>query len=228
MSGTLPLVRLLQLASPALPVGAYTYSQGLEQAVEAGIVRDEATAKTWMADALAWSVGRWEAPVVARMHRAWQAGDDEAVARLDAEFVASRETAELRAETLQMGHSLVRLLVELPAFADVGDWRTRLLARPEPAFPTAWSAAAVAWASTVEDAVAAYLWSWLENQAMAALKCVPLGQSSGQRLLSELGARIPEVARGACDAQAAFANFAPGLAIASSLHETQYTRLFRS
>jgi urease accessory protein len=225
----IPLVRLLQLASPALPVGAFTYSQGLEQAVDAGVVRDEATAQRWIGDALGWSVGRWEAPVVAALHRAWCAGDAATVARLDRDFVASRETLELRAETLQMGHSLARLLVDLPAFADLDGWRGRLSALPDPAFPTAWTAAAVAWGASAEDSVVAYVWSWLENQVMAAVKSVPLGQSAGQRLLASLGARIPAIAADACARdETRFANFAPGLSLASAVHETQYSRLFRS
>jgi urease accessory protein len=229
MTRTLAFVRLLQLASPALPVGAYTYSQGLEQAVDAGIVRDEAGALRWIGDALALAVGRWEAPAVVRLHAAWADADDATIVRIDREFVASRESAELRAETLQMGHSLVRLLADLPAFADVPGYRARLVALREPAFPTVWSAAAAAWRAERDEAVAAYLWSWLENQAMAVIKAVPLGQSAGQRLLATLGARIPDLVAEALQRdEDAFGNFAPGLAIASAAHETQYTRLFRS
>jgi urease accessory protein len=229
VSGSLALVRLLQLASPALPVGAYTYSQGLEQAADTGVVRDEAGARRWIGDGLTFVVARWEAPLVASLHRAWSAGDDATVGRLDLEFVASRETSELRAETLQMGHSLRRVLRELPAFASLERWPGRLDALAEPAFPTAWSAAAAAWEVAERDAVVAYLWSWLENQAMAAIKCVPLGQSAGQRLLADLGARLPALAEEACGLhEPAFANFAPGAAITCAAHETQYSRLFRS
>jgi urease accessory protein len=143
--------------------------------------------------------------------------------------VASRETAELRAETLQMGHSLARLLLDLPAFADVPGFGGRLRALREPAFPTVWSAAAAAWHIGGDEALAAYLWSWLENQTLAAIKAVPLGQSAGQRILAELGARIPDrVAHALACGDDDFANFAPGLALASATHETQYSRLFRS
>lgn len=229
MTGSLPLVRLLQLASPALPVGAYTYSQGLEQAVDAGNVHDEATAQAWIGDVLQWNVARWEAPAVARLHDAWIGNDDAALARLDREWVASRETAELRAESLQMGHSLARLLLDLDAFVAVPGYRERLASLIEPAFPTAWSAAAAAWEVPARDAVAAYVWSWIENQVMAAVKLVPLGQSAGQRLLATLGARIPALANAALACgERDFANFTPGLALASAAHETQYSRLFRS
>jgi len=226
---SLPLVRLLQLTSPALPVGAYTYSQGLEWAVESGAVTDEATAARWIGDALSDSLAQWEAPLVAALFAAWHTGDDARVAALNADFNASRETMELRAETVQMGWSLLRLLAELAAFTERPGWRTRLLAVDEPAFPTVWTAAAAAWDIDAAAALTAYLWMWLENQVMAAVKAIPLGQSAGQRLLASLGTRIPELAaRAAVLPEAQWSNFSPGLAIASSLHEAQYTRLFRS
>ncbi|HRK12006.1 urease accessory UreF family protein [Thauera sp.] len=225
----LPLLRLLQLASPALPVGAYTYSQGLEWAVESGVVAREADAAAWIGDLLEWSVARFEAPLLASQLAAWACGEDGEVARLNDDFLASRETAELRAETLQMGWSLVRLLTELDAFAALPGWRARLLALDTPCFPTAWSAAAAAWQVPADQALAAYLWAWAENQVMAALKAVPLGQSAGQRLLAMLGERIPALVGQALELpEARWSNYTPGLAIASSRHETQYTRLFRS
>ena len=225
----LPWIRLLQLASPTLPVGAYTYSQGLEWAVESGVVRDEAGAARWIGDLLEWGMGRFEAPLVGQLIAAWGAVDDARVVSLNADFIASRESSELRAETLQMGYSLVRLLTGLDTFAAVPGWRGRLVAVPEAAFPTAWSAAAAAWQVPPDMALCAYLWSWLENQAMAAIKLVPLGQSAGQRLLAALGERIPAVvARAATLPEDDWSNFTPGLALAASRHETQYTRLFRS
>lgn len=228
-AGLLPLLRLLQLASPALPVGAYTYSQGLEWAVDSGAVKGEADALGWIGDLLEWSLARFEAPLLARQLEAWAAGDDAELARLNDDFLASRETAELRAETLQMGWSLAKLLAELDAFAALPGWRARLLAIETPAFPTAWSAAAAAWQLAPQPALAAYLWAWTENQVMAALKAVPLGQSAGQRLLATLGERIPRLAALAASLpEARWSNYTPGLALASSRHETQYTRLFRS
>ncbi|MBA4742414.1 MAG: urease accessory protein UreF, partial [Azoarcus sp.] len=153
----LPLVRLLQLASPALPVGAYTYSQGLEWAVENGSVKNEAGTAQWIGDALAHNLARFEAPLAAALMQAWNDGDDARVADLNADFNASRETMELRAETVQMGYSLVRLLLGLDAFAAQPGWRDRLLAVDEPAFPTAWTAAAAAWQVPADQAIAAYL-----------------------------------------------------------------------
>lgn len=204
------LARLLQLASPTLPVGAYSYSQGLEAAIEAGYVKDAATAREWIADVLELSVARMEAPVLrAQIAAPTQERNDF--------FVATRETAELRAETLQMGQALAKLLGELNVAMPV----------KEPAFPTAFALAVRHWEIEPREAVVAYLWSWLENQVMAAVKAVPLGQTAGQMILLDLGARLEGLANLQLE-EASWSNFAPGLAFLSSRHETQYSRLFRS
>jgi urease accessory protein len=229
MIGDLGWLRLLQLASPALPVGAFTYSQGQEQAIAAGIVHDEPSAAAWIRDALRFGLARWELPVQGWLHEAWLRGDMARVQRLDAEFRASRETAELRAETLQMGHSLARLLRELPAFRGEGDFDARLAALQAPSYPTVWAAAAAAWRVPAGAALEAYAWSWLENQVLAAVKTVPLGHSAGQRLQADIAADIPGLANRAREAtEDDVGNWNPGLALASATHETQYSRLFRS
>ena len=223
MNPTLP--RLLQLASPALPVGDYTYSQGLEWAVESGLVHDQASALAWIAALLEEGIGCFEAPLTGQLQRAWAAAEHAEIERLNADFLASRESSELRAETVQMGYSLRRLLHELDDFAlpEVFD------ALPEVSFPVGWALAAAAWEIAVVDSLTAYLWSWCENQMMAALKAVPLGQAAGQRILLALGGRLPAVVQQALELpEERWSNFAPGLALASSRHETQYSRLFRS
>lgn len=218
------LIRLLQLASPTLPVGSYTYSQGLEWAVESGTVQNESAALAWIGDCMAFGGARFESVYLAHMIKAWLAEDQSQLLVLNGDFVASRESAELRAETLQMGYSLARLLTDLDDFPV-----QQLTAFSEPSFPLAWSCAAAAWKIPVEDALTAYLWAWTENQVMAAVKAVPLGQTAGQRLLLELGGRLPGFA---CDAARASldsaCNYLPAFAIASCRHETQYSRLFRS
>lgn len=217
------LARLLQLASPTLPVGAYTYSQGLEWAVESGVIRDEASALQWIGDMLQGSVGCFEAPLLAQMSAACAAQDLARLTQLNARYLASRESAELRAETLQMAYSLLRLLDELGTEA--------ILARQlsTPTFPAVWASVAQAWEIEAEDALSAYFWSWIENQTMAALKTVPLGQSAGQRILLALGQEIAALTLQARTLQEIdYSNFAPGFAIACSRHETQYSRLFRS
>ena len=218
------LIRLLHLTSPTLPVGAYSYSQGLEWVVETGAVKSEAAALDWIGECLESGVARFEAVYLAHMLAAWAQDDTARLAQLDDEFTASRESAELRAETLQMGHSLTRLLTDLGGFP-----AARLAAFGQPSYPLAWSCAAAAWGIPVQDAVAGYLWAWAENQVMAAVKAIPLGQTAGQRMLLALGQRIPSLAEAAAAAELeATCNVLPAFAIACSCHETQYTRLFRS
>jgi urease accessory protein len=221
------LPRLLALASPALPVGAFSYSQGLEWAVEEGIVRDEVTAVDWIGSLLEFNLGRFEAPMLARLMEAWAGRDSAALAEANAIYLASRESAELRAETVQMGYSMVRLLGDLPDFPQ--QVCAALAQLSEPSFPAAWSGAAAAWGIAPEAAVVAYLWAWAENQTLAALKAVPVGQSAGQRMLYVLGERLLPVARRALALETeCWSNLAPGFAIAGCRHETQYSRLFRS
>lgn len=214
------LARLLQLASPALPVGAFSYSQGLEWAVEVGTVIDEASALAWVGDQMEWNLGRYEVPLLVRMMAAHKVGAGDTVSELDALYLASRESAELRAETLQMGHSLRKLVEDLLLPVAVPQ---------RPTFPAAWSALAAHWDIAPEEAATAWLWSWAENQVMAALKAVPLGQAAGQRILLELGRRIPSLVADALSlGDEDLSNFAPGFAISCARHETQYSRLFRS
>jgi urease accessory protein len=221
------LARLLQLASPALPVGAYSYSQGLEAATEAGIVRDAASAKGWIGDVLTYAVARLEAPVWWRLHAAWSAAALRQVERWNELFRVTRETAELRAETLQMGYSLQRLLLEIGEFDE--ESMAQLRAVTDITFPAAFAFAVVKWEIPARSALIAYLWAWLENQVMAALKSVPLGQTDGQRLLLSLAVLLPGIADRACAlGDEDLCNYAPGFAILCSQHETQYSRLFRS
>lgn len=222
---TLALIRLMQLASPALPVGAYTYSQGFELAVWENIVNDESSTMDWIRGLLHGPMGHFEAPVLACLYRAWQKNDLTAVQRLNGEYLASRETSELRAETVQMGYSLKRLCVALPDVA----LPVLLETEPEPAFPMVFSALAVAWSISCQDTLAGYLFSWCENQVVTAVKTVPLGQTAGQRLLVQLGTQLPAIAETAMMLpESEWSTGAPGFAIACCRHETQYSRLFRS
>lgn len=221
------LARLLQLASPALPVGAYSYSQGLESAVEAGLVADAAAAGRWIEDVMELSMARMELPVLLHLQAAWHANNAAAVAHWNALFLASRESGELRAETVQMGYSLARLLPQIDD--KISNKNKYLYEEEEIAFPTAFACAAAHWKIEPQQAAVAYLWSWLENQVMAAIKSVPLGQTDGQRMLARLGARLASVAAEAAQRQdEELGAFVPGLALLSSRHETQYSRLFRS
>ena len=223
----LSLARLLQLSSPTLPVGACSYSQGLEWVVEQGIVTNENTASQWIEQVLQQNIASFEAPWLVRLMVAWEAMDLDQLTMLNEDYIASRETGELRAETLQMGYSMTKLLDDLPDFPK--EFCKPLKAMGQVSFPTAWNCAAAAWKINVKESLTAYLWAWLENQVMAAVKAVPLGQTSGQKMLMDLGGMLPVIVEQAMTMDdAMISNFAPGFAIASSRHEMQYSRLFRS
>jgi urease accessory protein len=216
------LLHLLQFASPALPIGGYSYSQGLETAIDRGAVTDTASAREWIAGCLADVIARWEAPLLWRLMHAFDTGDDAAVALWSERFIASRDSAEFRAEAIQMGYSLTRLLAEL-GVADVarlGD---------EVALPTAFACAVSALGIPHREALLAMLFSWAENQLLVCVKSVPLGQVAGQRLLLSLA---PDLDRAASAAQVIadddMSNWSPGLSMLSMRHEVQHGRLYRS
>jgi urease accessory protein len=224
--GPLALVRLLQLASPALPIGAYSYSQGLEAMIDARAVRDGPSAERWIGDVLEHVMADGEAAVLWRLVRACESADEGRFREWNGWYRVSREARELRAETEQMGGSLVRLVSDLGILDDRG----RALATRAPiTLPGAFALAARALGIAGESVLIAYLTSWLENQVLVAVKALPLGQVAGQRMLHALGARIPTVAtRASALADEDVVSFAPGLALASMRHEAQYSRLFRS
>jgi urease accessory protein len=221
------LLQLMWLASPALPVGGFSYSEGLEAAVEAGLVTTEARAADWLVDQLHLSLARCDLAVASRAFKAWQRGDDATLAELNDWVVRTREAAEMRLQTEQMGRSLVEWLKN----RGVEDARVARLAalKPAPTWPVAFALAAAQTGAPLREALLAFCFGWAENMMQAALKAVPLGQSAGQRVLSRLSAAIPD----AVDHAMALADserqaFTPMLAILSARHETQYSRLFRS
>ncbi len=223
----LELVRLLQLASPALPIGAYSYSQGLEWMIETRVVCDAATAQQWIGDMLELAMAPGEAAVVWRTLDALARDDLQALAQWNAWHRASRETRELRAETEQMGASLLRLAADLELIDRAAQTHFDRLAPVT--LPAAFAIMARALGVPARDALVGYLASWLENQVLVVVKGIPLGQVAGQRLLHALGTGIPPAAQCAMTIDDDdVASFAPGLALASARHEVQYSRLFRS
>ena len=223
----LALSRLLQLASTMLPVGAYSYSQGLEWAVESGVIHDAESTQAWVSDVLQIYQRSFELPVLYRLCQAWEAGDAEAVSQWDMFFKVGRDTAESLAETRQMGYSLCRLLNDLQQFP--ADFIARLNAINTPAFPTVYAGIGCFWQIPATDLLHAYAWSWIENQVSAAMKTVPLGQVAGQKILLSLGQIVPGIVTQAMQLEEdEISNFAPALSMAGCLHETQYSRLFRS
>jgi urease accessory protein len=218
------LLRLLQLVSPALPIGGYNFSQGLEYAIEAGWVRDEPSALGWISGLMGASIGTLDVPVLRRLHQAWSSNDLEAVDRWSRFLIASRETSELRAEDRHLGRSLAKVLAEV-GVPNARGWQTR----SDATFATTFSLGCTYWHVGADQCAWGYLWAWAENQVLAAIKTVPLGQSAGQRMLDTLIAQIPQVARDAATLEDEnIGSAAPMHLIASAAHETQYTRLFRS
>lgn len=218
------LLKLLHLASPSLPVGAYSYSQGLEWAIDTGWVKDAQTAQEWIGEVLQYGLLMLEIPVLLRLHAAWLAEDVALAHHWNGYFLASRETAELRAETVQMGYSLTKLLQDWQQF----DCAPLLTLRP-PSFAAAYAFACAKWQIAPADMANSYAWSWLENQVMVTLKAVPLGQVAGQKILLALSAALEAAMPEALQRQDdELSNFLPLLAISSSRHEGQYSRLFRS
>lgn len=218
---------LLRLASPQLPIGGYSYSQGLEMAVENQRVIDPASASRWIGDQLLLNLARFEAPLllahcVAAAEENWCQ-----LLQLSDEHRASRETRELNLESRQMGYSLKQLLIGLPELDRPA--REFLAQTEEPHLALGWALAARAWQISPQDALAAWLWSWLENQLAVLMKTLPLGQQAAQRLTSELLPLLQQAQQRATDLDPQHIGSAAfGLSLASMAHERQYSRLFRS
>ena len=221
------LLQLMWLASPALPVGGFSYSEVLESAVEAGWVVDETSAGNWLLDQLHLSLARADIAVMAKAFDAWQQHDATRIAELNTWVRTTRESSELRQQTEQMGRSLLEWLRN----KSQTDERLATLAalQPAPTWPIAFGLAAAQTGAPLRDALLAFAFGWAENMVQAALKAVPLGQSAGQRILSRLAEAIPPAADSAAGlADSERQAFTPMLAILSAQHETQYSRLFRS
>ena len=221
------LLQLMRLASPSLPVGGFSYSEGMESAVDAALVIDEGGAARWLIDQLHLGLARSDLPIVARALAAWRRGDEAHVAALNRWVVTTRETAELLRQSEQMGRSLAQWLRHRGA----SDPRLRALEAlaPAPSWPIAFALAAADSGATARDVLVTFAGGWAENAAQAAMKTVPLGQSAAQRILAALAVEIPA----AVDAALALSRddmqaFTPMLAILSARHEEQYSRLFRS
>ncbi|NEO26917.1 MAG: urease accessory protein UreF [Kamptonema sp. SIO4C4] len=222
---TLALLRLLQLASPALPVGAYSYSEGLESLVEQKKLDNLQTLCSWLERELCYGAIRLETALLLRAYHTTQDKDWATLSRWNAWLSATRETQELREQSWQMGSALLRLLVGLesqfsPIVAAVG--------RPCN-FAIAFGLAAATWNIPPQETVAAYLHSWASNLMNAGVKLIPLGQTAGQQGLSELYPVILQATETILQLEDEdLESCGWGLALASISHETQYSRLFRS
>jgi urease accessory protein len=236
-------LQLMWLASPALPVGGFSYSEGLEAAVESGRVTSESEAAAWLRDQLHLSLARSDLAVLASAVSAWQRNDHLRIAELNAWVTQTRETSEIRLQTEQMGRSLVEWLRNRSGAAIPVPQDERLAQcaalRPAPTWPVAFALAVAQCLpprdsrhrndDALREALLSFAFGWAENMVQAAIKSVPLGQSAGQRILQSLIDEIPQAIDHALalpDSQRQA--FTPMLAILGAQHETQYSRLFRS
>ena len=215
-------LRLWQLISPALPIGSFAYSQGLEYAVETGWVKDEQQTYKWIQGQVNNTLSSLDIPVMQRIYNAWQEENYEDVVYWNQWILAAREAKELYDEDLQLGLALHRLLKGLDITLPIDD-------EVEWAYSTLFTFAAMKWKIPFVEAANGFLWAWCENQVAAAIKLVPLGQTSGQQVLSKILTDIPVAIEKALTLREEdIGVLAPGVGIASALHETQYSRLFRS
>ena len=218
------LVRVLQLASAASPVGSYAYSEGMEYAVRAGNPQDEGSAREWIAGLLSHSVCGLDVPLLAGMHAAWSAARDDEALRLGAWLLACRETAELRLADRQQGRALMRVLAGLGV-----DRATALRTDRRVGYACAFALAGAEFGVPARTAAVSFAYARLESMVVTAIKLVPLGQSAGQRMIFDLAGALPSACEAALSITPAdIAAGAPGQAVASALHETQATRLYRS
>lgn len=220
------LLQLMWLASPALPIGGFSYSEVLEAAVESGRVNNEHAAAQWLVDQLHLGLSRSDLAAVAQGITAWRAEDYTRIAQLNAWVLQTRESSELRAQTEQMGRSLLEWLRNHHTATPE---HIATLAAMDASYPLAYALAASSTGAPLRDCLLAFAFGWAENMAQAAIKSVPLGQSSGQRILSAIAAEIPAaVDHALAQTDATRQAFSPMLAILSAQHEVQYSRLFRS
>ncbi len=217
-------LRLLQLCSGTLPIGGFTYSQGIEWAVEYGWISNQQELTDWLSDLIETNLTHVEIPILVRVYRACEQGDTKELARWSDWLLASRESSELRDEEHNRGRALTNLLVDL-GISKAEEWRDTLSKCQTAGF----ALACVTWQVPLQQAAQGFAWSWMENLVLAGVKLIPLGQTAGQRIIHHLGdSTTRAVQHGLTVPDEDMGTSAPALAIASSRHETQYTRLFRS
>ncbi len=219
----LALLRLLQIASPNLPTGAFSYSQGLEWAVEAGWVTDSSSFTQWLQEQLDGTMKQQELPLLILLYKAYTNRDEARALELCATVIALRETTELRNEERQRGRAMLKLTRELNSEISITEHSQSVCQLGVFAQYCAYENI------SLDLALQGYTYSWLESQTMAAVKLVPLGQTIGQQILFKLSEEIPSVIDTAKTVQTDDIGYAnPAQIFASCQHETQYSRLFRS
>jgi urease accessory protein len=217
-------LRLWQLISPTLPIGAFAYSDGLEPAIHAQLITDRTKLEDWLRELGDETLAKVDLVYLRELYKAHTCADQALAESLADELLARRETQELRASDAHLGQALLRLLRDL----DNAPEQPTRTAQSTP-FAYAFACACSHWNIGPEACLEGYAWTWLENQVAAAVKLVPLGQTDGQRALLNLSDEIHQWVRVSQTLERALAGaLTPGLAILSAMHETQYSRLFRS
>lgn len=219
---SLALLHLLQLASPALPVGAYSYSEGLELLTDTGQIHDSTSLQHWLVQELQYGAVRLEAAIMLRAYDAASTQNYPTLQKWNHWLSAAKETAELRQQSWQMGGSLLRLLHEIQP-------SSQNICQVPCNFAIAFGLAAAVWQIDRQANLLGYLHSWATNLVTAGIKLIPLGQTAGQQILVDLHTNLSEAASAITLLQdEELTSCGWGLALASMAHETQYTRLFRS
>lgn len=225
-----PLYALMTWLSPSFPVGAFTYSHGLEWAVEAGTIRDGATMTRWIEGVLTFGAGRTDADLFRMAHEAVSAGDAAAFDRAAELADALRGTAELALESVNQGRAFLRTVETAWPHPELARWTGRFAAldRP-PAYAVAVAALCAVHGLPLRPALTAFLHALSANLVSAAVRLVPLGQTDGQVAQARLAPVVAECVTAALDRPVEDLGAAAlGVDLASMFHETQYTRLFRS
>ena len=219
------LLRLLQLVSPSLPVGAYSYSEGLETLTQSGMVKDLMSLEDWLTQELRYGTIRLELMVLLKAYTAVAESEAKTLRYWNDWLSALRETEEMREQSWQMGRSLTRLLLSLQP-----ELQKMVLSCGESCnFAIAFAIAVHHWQIDPYTAVLGYLHSWITNLVNAGIRLIPLGQTQGQHLLLNLYPQMEKTVDAILQQKEDdFGNCGWGLAIASMNHETLYSRLFRS
>ena len=220
----LSLLKLMNLMSPTLPIGGFTYSQGIEKAIESNWITDFESAKKWLESQLLINLKFTDLPILMRLYKSVDSKNYKRVTYWSNFLLACRETMELRDEENNRGRSLAKLIESLEK-DQAKEWSEILKTN----HLLGYAFLSNVWNISIKKLLLGYSWSWLENQVAATVKIIPLGQTDGQKLLNEIIKKIPSVVEEVeiiNDNEIGISQ--PAFVIASCLHETQYTRIYRS
>ena len=221
---TSSLLNLLHISSPALPIGAFAYSQGLEYTLEAGWCKNADDVEQWIKSVMIHGLGGVDLPILKRFHQAWSEDDAVALQQWNATLLAFRETKELYLEDIQVGDAFKQWHKSQSA-----EHIAKLEIIDKPTVASMYALNGVIKGLTVEECLIGFVWAWLENQITSASKAMPMGQTDGQNIIRHLIPEIEAVIGSAMTIEDDdIGSGLVGLSMSSALHENQYSRLFRS